>query len=75
MDILEGKVESLISEIGALQMEKKDSIEKYQEKVAELIAENTTLQEELLKEQQIKGEILNRIDGLLLRLKERGEHE
>lgn len=75
MDILEGKVESLLAEIAALNSEKRDTVEKYQEKIAELIAENTALQEELQKEQQIKSEILHRIDGLLLRLKERSEHE
>ncbi|MDE7469063.1 MAG: cell division protein ZapB [Desulfovibrionaceae bacterium] len=75
MDILEGKVESLIAEIASLHSEKNDAIDKYQEKIAELIAENTALQEELQKEQQIKSEILHRIDGLLLRLKERSEHE
>ena len=71
MDILENKIDALLNELSSVEKDKESVLHDYQTRLTELLAENTTLKDELEQERMLKNEILSRIDTLLLKLKER----
>ncbi|MGL4721975.1 MAG: hypothetical protein ACRCV3_01580 [Desulfovibrionaceae bacterium] len=75
IDLLEGRIEALLDELEKSRHETKTILVQYQNKIVDLTAENTMLQEDLAQERKLKSEILGRIDGLLLRLKEHTQEE
>jgi cell division protein ZapB len=68
LDLLESRVDSLVTEIEFLRKETVKLREDAAVGMTALTAENTYLKQALEEEQQLKDAVLKRVDGLLSRL-------
>lgn len=74
LDTLEKRVIALLQEIDRLREENRE-LKANEMGLAELRAENDSLKEDLVKEQQMKHDIDARIDSLLTRIREYTDDE
>ena len=70
LDLLEQRVSALVTDMEVLRKENDKLREEASVGLAVLAEENAYLKHALEEEQQIKGAVLKRIDGLLQRLKD-----
>ena len=68
LDLLESRVDSLVTEIEFLRKENAKLREDASAGLAALTEENSYLKQALAEEQQLKDAVLKRVDGLLSRL-------
>ena len=68
LDLLESRVDSLVTEIEFLRKENVKLREDASVGLANLAEENSYLKQALEEEQQLKDAVLKRVDGLLSRL-------
>ena len=68
LDLLESRVDSLVTEIESLRKENAKLREDASAGLANLTEENSYLKQALKEEQQLKDAVLKRVDGLLSRL-------
>jgi len=68
LDLLESRVDSLVTEIEFLRKENKKLREDTSTGLATLTEENSYLKQALEEEQKLKDAVLKRVDGLLSRL-------
>jgi cell division protein ZapB len=68
LDLLESRVDSLVTEIESLRKENVKLREDAAAGITALTAENNYLKQALEEEQQLKDAVLKRVDGLLSRL-------
>ncbi|MCL2123129.1 MAG: cell division protein ZapB [Desulfovibrionaceae bacterium] len=68
LDLLESRVDSLVTEIEFLRKENAKLREDASTGLAALVEENSYLKQTLEEEQQLKDAVLKRVDGLLSRL-------
>ena len=68
LDLLESRVDSLVTEIEFLRKENAKLREDASAGLAVLTEENDYLKQSLEEEQQLKATVLKRVDALLLRL-------
>jgi cell division protein ZapB len=68
LDLLESRVDSLVTEIEFLRKENVKLREAAAVGITALTAENNYLKQALEEEQQLKDAVLKRVDGLLSRL-------
>jgi len=68
LDLLEGRVDSLVTEIEFLRRENAKLREDASAGLSGLVEENNYLKQALEEEQQLKDAVLKRVDGLLSRL-------
>jgi cell division protein ZapB len=68
LDLLESRVDSLVSEIESLRKENAKLREDASAGLTALAEENSRLKQVLTEEQQVKDAVLKRVDGLLSRL-------
>ena len=70
LDLLENRVTSLFTQLETLREENRRLREEVESGLSTLAEENRTLKENLDEERRVKDNVLNRIDALLLRLKD-----
>ena len=68
LDLLESRVDSLVTEIEFLRQENAKLREDATAGLSGLTEENNYLKQALVEEQQLKDAVLKRVDGLLSRL-------
>jgi len=68
LDLLESRVDSLVTEIEFLRKENVKLREDASAGLTSLTEENSYLKQALAEEQQLKDAVLQRVDGLLTRL-------
>ena len=75
LEQLETRVYALLARIDELRAENASLQQADSRRLHELEAENETLRRQLIAEQEKSAAVLERIDSVLLRLKERAEQE
>ena len=68
LDLLESRVEALVTEIAFLRRENAKLREDASAGLSGLVEENNYLKQALEEEQQLKDAVLKRVDGLLARI-------